>query len=287
LDGIVEPASTETVTPQNIVVIGHTDVGRRVCALLAGTGVSTNHLDAPTDAELRDALRGDVDGVAVLLHDDIRALRYCLVVAHIRPGIRLFVAMFDATARAQLENAVPNCVVLSPAAIAVPSMAAAAIAPTHACVRRETSSKARTWVTIDAEPGIDQARIHAYEPPLRLRLRGLLGVLRGQFRPYDAGSTVLLGGAFGLLAVIVVDTLVGIQHESLVRSLYDATRTTATIAAPEVADETGVLLWAPIAALLVELFPWTVRLVVAVAIGIRLDRRYGRRHAPAATRPAP
>ncbi len=39
--------------------------------------------------------------------------------------------------------------------------------------------------------------------------------------------------------------------------------------------------------LLVELFPWTVPLVVAVAIGIRLDRRYGRRHAPAATRPAP
>lgn len=39
--------------------------------------------------------------------------------------------------------------------------------------------------------------------------------------------------------------------------------------------------------LLVELFPWTAPLVVAVAIGIRLDRRYGRRHAPAATRPAP
>ena len=39
--------------------------------------------------------------------------------------------------------------------------------------------------------------------------------------------------------------------------------------------------------LLVELFPWTAPLVVAVAIGIRLDRRYGRRHAPAATPPAP
>ena len=73
------------------------------------------HLADPSDAELRDALAGDVDGVAVLLHDDMRALRYSLVVEHIRPGIRLFVAMFDGTARAQLERTVPNCVVLSPA----------------------------------------------------------------------------------------------------------------------------------------------------------------------------
>ena len=110
-----------------IVVIGHTDVGRRACALLASRGIRTLHLDDPTDADLREALSGEVAGVAVLLHDDMRALRYSLVVEHVRPGIRLFVAMFDGTARAQLERAVPNCVVLSPAAIAVPSMVAAAI----------------------------------------------------------------------------------------------------------------------------------------------------------------
>ena len=87
-------------------------------------------------------------------------------------------------------------------------------------------------------------------------------MMRGQLHPYDAGSAVLLGGAFGLLLVIAVDTLVGLRHDSLIRSLYDATRTTATIAAPELADETGVLLWATIAALLV------MGLTAAFAAGI-------------------
>ncbi len=235
----------------SIVLIGQTDVGRRTCALLAARGISTRHLADPTDAELRGALSAGVDGVAVLLHDDMRALRYCLVVEHVRPGIRLFVAMFDGTARAQLERSVPNCVVLSPASIAVPSMVAAAIAPGHVAVRRRTTSTERTWVTIDAEPGLDQAIIRPFEAPAALRRRGLTGILRGQFRPYDSGSAVLLGGAFGLLLVIVVDMLVGLRHESLVRALYDAARTTATIAAPDLPEEPGVLLWGTLAALLV------------------------------------
>ena len=235
----------------SIVVIGHADVGRRACAQLAARGVRTLHLDDPSDAELRDALSGTIDGVAVLLHDDMRALRYCLVVEHVRPGIRLFVAMFDGTARAQLERAVPNCVVLSPAAVAVPSMVAAAVVPEHVAVRRRGTSQERRWVTIDSAPGSDRAGIHPFEPSSRLRLRGLLGMLRGQLHPYDAGSSVLLGGAFGLLLVIVVDTLVGLRHESAIRALYDAARTTATISAPDLPDEAGLLLWATLAALLV------------------------------------
>jgi len=50
-----------------IVVIGQTDVGRRACALLVERGIRTVHLSDPSDAELRSALAGDVDGVAVLL----------------------------------------------------------------------------------------------------------------------------------------------------------------------------------------------------------------------------
>ena len=245
-----------------IVVIGHTDVGRRACALLSSRGIRTLHLDDPTDADLREALSGEVAGVAVLLHDDMRALRYSLVVEHVRPGIRLFVAMFDGTARAQLERAVPNCVVLSPAAIAVPSMVAAAIAPDHVAVRRTATSDERSWVTIDGVHEADRVSMHPFEAPRPLRRRGLIGMLRGQLHPYDAGSAVLLGGAFGLLLVIAVDTLVELRHDSLIRSLYDATRTTATIAAPELADETGVLLWATIAALLV------MGLTAAFAAGI-------------------
>lgn len=234
-----------------VVVIGAADVGRRSCALLAEQGVRTVHLDDPTDADLREALDDDIAGVAVLLHDDIRALRYSLVVEHLRPGIRLFVAMFDGTARAQLEKSVPNCVVLSPAAIAVPSMVAAAIASDHAAIRRRTTSINEEWVSVDAGAPGQPAKVASYAVPARLRRRGLIGVLRGQLRPYDSGSTVLIGGALGLLLVIVVDMLIGLRHETFTRALYDAARTTATIAAPELPDQPGILIWGTLAALLV------------------------------------
>ncbi len=106
-------------------------------------------------------------------------------------------------------------------------------------------------MTIDATAESDAASVHGFQLPAGLRVRGWFGRLRGQLHPYDAGSSVLLGGAFGLLLVILIDTLVGLRHDSLIRALYDATRTTATISAPELDDEPWVLLWATVAALLV------------------------------------
>ncbi|MFM8458430.1 MAG: portal protein, partial [Chthoniobacterales bacterium] len=124
---------------RRIVVIGRTDVGRRVCSLLSTSGISVVHLHEPSDAEVRTALDEEIDGVAVMLHDDIKALRYGLMVHHIRPDVRLFVAMFDRTARAQLRDTVPGCVVLSPAAISVPAMVAGAIHPEADAIRRAST----------------------------------------------------------------------------------------------------------------------------------------------------
>ena len=255
---------------QHIVVIGHTDVGRRACAALQSRDVHTTHLDAPTDTEITAALAAGIDGVVVLLHDDIRALRYCLVVAHAQRGIRIFVAIFDRTARAQIESVIPNCVVLSPSAIAVPTIVAEAIAPEHASVRRSTSSSIEEWVSID-EPVDGRAHITAFETPGRIRARGWWGRLRGPRRPYGAGSAVLLGGALGLILVIIIDTLVGLRHESLLRALYDAARTTATISSPDLPNEPAYLIWGFVAALLVMGF------TAAFAAGIVQHLLSGRR----------
>lgn len=229
-----------------VLVIGAADAGRRACALLQQAGQQVVHLDLPTDAELHGALRGDISAVAVLLHDDIRALRYSLLIEHAKPGVRLFVAIFDRTVRQQIQAHVPNCVILSPASIAVPSMVAAAIAPDALAIRRADSATDPSWVAIGRSGAPTP-----YPPPADLRRRGRLGVLAGQLRSYDAGSAVLLGGAFGLLAVIVIDTVIGLQHASFLRALYDATRTTATISAPELDDSPWHLAWATLAALLV------------------------------------
>jgi voltage-gated potassium channel Kch len=231
-----------------ILVIGDTDVGRRVCSALSQRGIKTLHLGAPNDSELAGALTPDVTGVAVMLHDDIRGLRYGLIAEHLRPGIRLFVGMFDRTVRKQLEAAVPNCVVLSPAAISVPTMVAAAIAPHVASIRRLDKANDPFWVSISNEESPD---IQPWKAPLRLRLRGLRGIALGQFRPYDSGSSTLLIGAFGLVLIIAIDTVVGLAHTSGLRALYDATRTVATISSPTLSDSPAVLIWATIAAIIV------------------------------------
>ena len=205
------------------------------------------HLGDPTDSELAGALTPEVEGVAVMLHDDIRALRYSLIAEHLRPGIRLFVGMFDRTVRQQLESAVSNCVVLSPAAISVPAMVAAAIAPHVASIRRRDQTTDRSWVSISTEA----TAIQQWKIPFRLRVRGIRGMALGQFRSYDAGSTTLLSGAFGLVLIIAIDTLVGLTHASGLRALYDATRTVATISSPDLPDSAGVLIWATIAAIVV------------------------------------
>lgn len=235
---------------RRILVIGRTDVGRRVCSLLESSEFSVLHLHEPSDAELRAALAQDIDGVAVLLHDDIKSLRYSLIVHHIRPDARLFVSMFDLTARTQLRSVVPDCVVLSPAAISVPSMVAAAIAPQANAIRRESTPELRSWVSV-TDTSEESVRIEPYRTPKSLRRRGRLGRLAGQFRPFDSESRVLLGGAVGLFAIIVADTLVGWSHTDLLRALYDATRTTATISAPSLPDNPFVLIWATVAAILV------------------------------------
>lgn len=240
-------------TPQRVLVIGQTSVGRRVCDLLTASGVQTVHLDEPSDAELRSALTSDIDGVAVMLHDDIKALRYSLAAHHIRPSARLFVAMFDRTAREQLRSAVPTSVVLSPAAISVPSLVAAAIDPQVGAVRRRDTQEERSWVSLRAA-GSDGADVRNYNVPDTLKRAGRFGRVAGQLRAYDAGTKVLLTGALGLLAVIALDTIVGLQHAGFLRALYDATRTTATISAPQLPDEPWVLVWATIAALAVLAF---------------------------------
>mgnify|MGYP006276779497 CR=1 FL=1 len=234
-----------------VVVLGDEDVARRTCALLQSRGIDVTHLANPDDVQIQHAMQHDVLGVAVLLHDDIKALRYGLLIHHIRPSVPLIVTMFDTTARRQLESHVPHCSAISPASLAVPSMVAAALDLDALAVRRRNSSDDASWVQVSRD---FPHRVSPFETPRNVRRQGIIGRLRGQFYPFDAGTKVLLTGAVGLILMILVDTVLGARHEQLTRALYDAVRTTATISAPELADSGPELVWASIAALLVLTF---------------------------------
>jgi hypothetical protein len=75
------------------------------------------------------ALTSEVGAVAILVRGDVTALRYALLVEHLLPEVRLVVTLFDQTVAEQLVRVVPNCQVISPANVAVPSIIGACVGP--------------------------------------------------------------------------------------------------------------------------------------------------------------
>jgi hypothetical protein len=148
------------------------------------------------DSELRAALSSEIDGIAVLLHDDIKALRYSWPPITFAQSA-LFVAMFDRTAREQLRTSVPQLRCLLP----------------RRDQRAEPGRRSNRWAsrrhpaqdTQDEKRWVSLRRCRrpickspGYSTPDGLVRYGRLGRIVGQLRAYDAGSKVLLTGVLGL-----------------------------------------------------------------------------------------
>ena len=258
------------------VLIGTTPEASRTCAALVARGADVLHLDAPTDAELAGALDASTASLVVLLHDDTQALRYCLAAEHLRPGIPMVAALFDKTAAAALVAAVPNCRVTSPADVAAPSLAAACLPGAAAGI----CPTADGWTAYESASGPGRP----YRLPGPLRTRARTGMLLGQLRPHDSGSTILLAGMAGIGLLLVVDTVLGLSvlHEPLVQAFHSAVRTVATVGPVPGGDAPwGYLLFASLAMLA------TIGLTAMFTAGIvehllsgRLVGLFGRRVLP-------
>nr|WP_257101695.1 NAD-binding protein [Streptomyces sp. alain-838] len=230
--------------PSYYVVIGG-DMARRVCGLLQSASHTVCHLAQPTDDELRAALDREVAGVAVLFEDDAESLRYALAVEHLCPKVSLVVSVFDRTVGEQPERVVPNCQVTSPAEVAAPVLLAACLAPDLIALDRTPSGHVGArW----AEDGI---RVETYRAPHALRMRALIGRFRGQLRPHDGSSRIMLTGLAGVLAVLLADWawLVMLHHRPPVEGLFEAVRTVATVGPADAHGSTAYLLFAGLAML--------------------------------------
>jgi hypothetical protein len=202
----------------NAVVIGDLDVARLTCATLTARGILVTHLLQPSDIELRDALGDSVDAVAVLIRGDVTALRYALLVEHLRPGVRLVATVFDRTLGDQLVRVVPNCQITSPADISVPSIIGACLSDDILAVEGREGS---ATLLLDESDGV----ISAPYRPARSRRRALLTNPAGALRPHDNATRILLIGLAGLLAILVVDWILSATalHQKPVEALYVAT----------------------------------------------------------------
>ena len=218
-----------------VIVIGLTDIGRRACAAISENGNEVIHLGSPSDAELRELLTDDISGVAIMLHNDIESLRYSLTIEHIRPGIRLFVAIFDRSVRHELERMIPNCFIASPAYVASPTIIASMITGHHA-IKRTGPTANLSWETIDLDN--ETARFAPFRVSGQMKRQRISAYLSGQLRTYDFASRALLTGLFALMAMLITDAAILHQHLPIPEAFYSAAAVISGVTAPELPHET-------------------------------------------------
>lgn len=226
------------MTTMSVVVIGDGALAGRACRQLSSEGHVVNHLRGAGDKELRVALAERVTAVAVLLHDDTAAIRYVLAVEHLRPGTRVYVALFDRTAGDQLRAVVPEVTIISPADAALPTLLGAVMGPDVVAVGPalpEGGGAART--ALRKANGFLQ--VAAFDVPQPIRRAGLIGRLQGQFRSHDGNSAILLTGLLGMLGIIVADTvlLMAFKHEGFLTATMEAVAVLSTVGPAPQAQE--------------------------------------------------
>jgi voltage-gated potassium channel Kch len=214
----------------SVLVIGEGALAGRACRQLTSEGHSVKHLGKAGDRDLAAALEGGIASVAVLLHDDTTAIRYVLAVEHIRPGVRIYVALFDRTAAEQLRAVVPDVTIISPADAALPTLLGAIMGPDVVAVGpalAQNGSADRSVLT--RSDGF--LRVGSFTVPDQMRRAGFIGRLQGQFRPHDGNSAILLTGLIGMAAIIVLDTvlLMTFKGKPFLEAALDAVAVLSTV----------------------------------------------------------
>ncbi|MGW0816978.1 NAD-binding protein [Streptomyces viridiviolaceus] len=214
------------------LIIGDQEVARRTCAALTRQDLEVVHLAAPTDDELRSAMAEHADAVAILVRNDVVALRYALLIEHLQHGIQLIVTLFDRTVADQIVQAIPNCHVSSPADISVPSIIGACLGPEILALHR---TEASTTTVLQTGERVHVRRFERAHD----RLHTLRSYLRGHLRPTDVATRIMLIGLAGLATVLACDSTLAtlVLHEPAAQALYAATRVVATVGPGPASDK--------------------------------------------------
>jgi voltage-gated potassium channel Kch len=215
------------VAAQSFLLIGESNLARHMTALLARDGHTTTVLTTPDDATLQGALQAETyDGIAVVTHDDVAALRYALSAAHYVPHIPVVVTMFDHTVAARLRAVLPHCVATSPADIAAPVLAGACLGENFLAI---TSAGQGVEAVMADDCGATRTVLQGLSS--RSRLQAALAYATGLLRTHDRGTRMLLSGLLGVVAIILADWawLVLAKHHDPSTGLLEAVRVVTTV----------------------------------------------------------
>ena len=216
-----------------VLLLGDDELASAAAAALESLAAPTTHLRAPSDAELRAELAASPSSVLVASRNDILALRYALLVEHLRPGVPLVVTIFDRTVADELRRNVENCDVISLANVAVPALAGPCIDPRYVLMRRQgdrLTALQRRARGGEAPPrdGWELVAVPPHDVSWPRRLWRRIGT---QGRSLDGSARLLLVGLIGLASVLVLDTAVTVvaRHEHVVDAVYTSVKTIATV----------------------------------------------------------
>ncbi len=220
------------MTSPRVLLVGDGDIAEETAEALAGAGADVTRLARPDVEEMADALGEDgaISTVAVVSRDDAFVLRIALMVRYVDADVPMLVTLFDETMAAHVRQEFRNCHVTSLAAIVAPSLAGP-------CLGEELVA-----IDPDGDPPVglreagDRVERVPIDGPSRRRVRSLLTALQ---KPYDRSAGLLLFGAIGVVAVLLVETLGGIVvlGQGPIDALYGAGKTVATVDPnPEVDD---------------------------------------------------
>ncbi|MDX5310543.1 MAG: NAD-binding protein [Rhodococcus sp. (in: high G+C Gram-positive bacteria)] len=221
----VADADTTSGNTGTYVVVGDTTVARRVCASLVVLGCTVRHAPRPDDDELRALLdRPPVAGIAVLLQDDVVALRYALAAAHLQPDAPMVATIFDRTIGDQLARFLPQCDVTSPADLAVASLAGPCVAPDLLAV---TSTGGPRGIRAAGDV-LDEVPVAV---PRRMAWQRWAGQLTAVLRTHETGTRILLAGLLGLAAVLFGDWawLTFGEGKGTIDAFHEAVRVVTTV----------------------------------------------------------
>ncbi|CAM02687.1 TrkA family protein [Saccharopolyspora erythraea NRRL 2338] len=216
-----------------LLLIGEDDLADSVAEHAVRWGAELSRLGSPTAVDLADALAGEVDVVVIVSRDDIRVLRYALMVEHARPGVALLVTLFDRTVAGEVVRSVPNCKVIGMTEALVPALLGPCIADELVSL---TSTASGRYVGVTRTPvGLSAAPLSKHEIDGRRPVRNWV---HAQLRPLEGTTRSLLAGLAGLLLVFLLDTVLGVLvlHEPGVTAAWNAAKTLTTVSASEAAE---------------------------------------------------
>ncbi len=228
-----DTAATPAGSPARVLILGDEGglaeaLGRRLTRL----GIEASAASGPDGVLAQTLAQPSWDAVAVLTHDDARALRLTLLCTHVRPELPLWVTLFDHSILHQLHEIAPRVNVVQTAELVASRLADHCLAA--------------------AGPGVTH---------------GARGV-----RIVDDALRLMLIAGGGLLATLVVQVLITVAalHDGLIDAVYYSTRALATVADAPGADRAGS--WFKLASTLTTVVSVVLLAVFTAAVVRRLSR---------------